>query len=70
MACRVIPSTCTLAFHHVEVTTAGRVIAVMDDGTIMGFDSAADVDALIEGLGDVKARLQALEARETAGVSA
>jgi hypothetical protein len=65
MATRVIPSTCTLAFHHVEETSAGRVIAVMNDGTIMAFDTAADVTALIEGLGPVKARLEVLEA--TAG---
>jgi hypothetical protein len=65
VATRVIPSTCTLAFHHVEETSAGRVIAVMNDGTILAFDTAADVAALIEGLGPVKARLEVLEA--TAG---
>lgn len=64
MASRVIPSTCTLAFHHVEETAAGRVMAVMDDGTLMCFDTSADVAALIDGLGDVKARLEAMEARE------
>lgn len=31
--------------------------------TILAFDTSADVAALIEGLGDVKARLEALEAR-------
>jgi hypothetical protein len=65
MSARVIPATCTLTIHHVEETSAGRVYAVMNDGTMLCFDTAADVTALIEGLGPVKARLEVLEA--TAG---
>jgi hypothetical protein len=70
MSGRVIPASCTLAFHHVEVTETGRAYAVMNDGTMLCFDTAADVDALIEGLAPLKARLLELEAREAAGMPA
>lgn len=66
MASRLMQEPASLVIHHVTETAAG-VIAVTETGTILRFDTAADVTALIEGLEPARALL---EAREAAGVPA
>jgi hypothetical protein len=66
MTARLMQESTSLTIRRVEETAAGGVIAVTETGTILRFDTAADVTALIEGLEPARALL---EAREAAGVA-